>query len=117
MGASVPIAPSDMSAEDRALLDHPEAREIWNWLSREHWDRRLTLGSKLEADLGLDSLEWLHLALEMEQRAELTDDTVARVKTVRDLLREVAGASAGRKPNAGISFLDEPEAYLSSYQT
>src|SRR5688572_29929168 len=119
MGASVPIAPSDMSAEDRALLDHPGAREIWNWLSREHRDRPLTLGSKLEADLGLDSLEWLHLALEIQQRAraELTDDIVARVETVRDLLREVAGASAGQKPSPGTSFLDEPEAYLSSHQT
>jgi len=119
MEASGPIAPSDMSAEDRALLDHPEAREIWNWLSREYWDRRLTPDSRLEADLGMDSMEWLHLALETEQRAraELTDDTVAQLHTVRDLLREVAGGLPRRKPSAGMSFLDEPETYLSSDQT
>jgi long-chain acyl-CoA synthetase len=108
-----------MSAEDRVLLAHPDAREVWTWLSRQIWDRQLTLDSQLEADLGVDSLDWLHLALEMQERArtELTDDIVARVDTVRDLLREVAEASAGQKPNAGTSFLDEPETYLSSHQT
>ena len=55
----------------------------------------------LDLDLGVDSLEWLGLTLEIERRAgvELDEAAIARVATIRDLLRAVADAPrAGSQP-------------------
>jgi long-chain acyl-CoA synthetase len=111
------MADTGMGASDHALLNSRAARAAWHWLVERYPDRRLTLDSSLRSEAGLDSLEWLHLALEIERRAGAiwSDEAIARVETVRDLLREAACVpAAGVAP--GVSFLDEPEAHLSSGQ-
>jgi long-chain acyl-CoA synthetase len=99
----------EMSSGDHALPDSQAAREAWRWLA-ERYPGRLTPDSSLRSDLGLDSLDWLQLALEIERRAGIrwSDEAIVRTETVRDLLREAASAPAA----AGTSFLDAPEAHL-----
>jgi long-chain acyl-CoA synthetase len=107
-----PMPLDDMSAEDRALLEDPAARQAWGWLAARYADRRLSPDSDLTVDLGIDSMDWLNISLEMSQRTgvDLTEDAIARVRTVRDLLTELTGG--GEVVGAARFSLDEPEAAL-----
>jgi long-chain acyl-CoA synthetase len=115
--AAEPIDVAQMSAEDQDLLRDPAARKVWQWLAERYGHRRLTPDSSPELDLGIDSVEWLAVTLEIGQRTgiDLSEEAIARVGTVRDLLREVAeAAEAGETFDA--SLLDAPETYLSDAQ-
>ena len=95
-----PAAPSELSAEDRQLLASPIAAGAWDLVSRRYAAKRPTLGSHLALDLGIDSLEWMGLSLELEAKlgVALFDDDVADVETIHDLL--AALIRAGAKPEA-----------------
>jgi long-chain acyl-CoA synthetase len=110
-----PMPPEEMSAEDRALLEDPAAAATWELLAGRFADRRLSPDSDLNLDLGIDSMEWLNISLEISQRTGvgLGEDTIARVRTVRDLLAEVAGG-AGKEMDRRL--LEDPEAALSEEQ-
>ncbi|MGH7277416.1 MAG: 1-acyl-sn-glycerol-3-phosphate acyltransferase, partial [Candidatus Rokuibacteriota bacterium] len=112
-----PVSIEELGDEDRALLEAPAARSVWNWLVERYPDRRITPDASPQLDLGIDSLEWLTLTLEMRERAgiELTEDAIARVETVRDLLQESAAAAEAEAP-AGPSLLERPEEALSPDQ-
>jgi len=89
-----PIPVEHMAPEDRQLLELPEARMVWEWLSRRFSDARLTPDTHLHLDLGVDSLEWLSVTLEMREQTgfELSDEAIGRIETLRDLLREASEA-------------------------
>ena len=91
-------APAVMSAADQALLASPGAARVWRWLERRFPDRPLSLDMSPQIDLGVDSLGWVNLSLEMEQALGLTlsEAAIARIVTLRDLVGE-AGA-AGEHP-------------------
>jgi long-chain acyl-CoA synthetase len=112
-----PIAVADMAEADRALLEHAGARAAWQWLALRYRDRHLTMDVSPALDLGVDSLEWLGLTLEIERRAgiELDEAAIARIGTVRDLLREVATAPPRGEAAPGVPW-DEPEQVLSPAQ-
>jgi long-chain acyl-CoA synthetase len=115
---SGPIAVADMTEADRELLGHASARRIWEWLAQRYPRQRLTMDVSLGLDLGVDSLEWLGLTLEIERRAgvELDAGATARVATVRDLLRAVVEAPETLdKPST--AHWDEPERLLSPSQS
>lgn len=110
-----PLPIEEMAPEDRAALENSAAREVWDLLASRYHDRRLTPSSSPQLDLGIDSIEWLNLTLEIQQRSgvELTGEAVARIETVRDLLREVnEGGAAVQMP----SWLADPEALLAEDQ-
>jgi long-chain acyl-CoA synthetase len=67
-------------------------------------------------ELGLDSLEWLTLTLELRERAgvELGEEALAKVETVRDLLREATTADEARGP--AVTPLARPEEALTEDQ-
>ena len=112
-----PIAIADMVEADRLLLERESAKLVWEWLPQRYPGRRLTMDVSLELDLGVDSLEWLGLTLEIERRAgvELDEAAITRVATIRDLLRAVGDAPrAGSPPGA---WWDEPERLLSPAQS
>jgi len=104
-----------MSGEDRALLDDPAAQATWELLARRYKDKRLTPDSNPGLDLGVDSLEWLNLAFETRERAgvELTESAIARIETIRDLLREVSEAS---EAESEAEPLGRPEEILTDKQ-
>jgi long-chain acyl-CoA synthetase len=112
-----PIAVADMVESDRLLVEHPSAKAVWEWLSQRYSTRRLTMDVSLGLDLGVDSMEWLGLTLEIERRAgvQLDEAEIARVATIRDLLRAVVDAPAAEVGWWGALW-DEPERLLSPAQ-
>ena len=112
------MTPERMPPEDRALLENAAANAIWQWLAARHADKGLTPDTSPQLDLGMDSMAWLNLTLTIGQLTgvELGEDAIARVQTVRDLLREVAAASAGGRHTPPPDPLDEPERKLTGEQ-
>jgi long-chain acyl-CoA synthetase len=84
-----------LSDEDRALLDRAPAGEVWTWLQARFKNMPLTFDTSPELDLGLDSFEWMSLAMELQERfgVRLTEDAIARMSTLRALLRETQQAA------------------------
>ncbi len=108
-----PVAVEEMAAEDRTVLEDDAARSAWGYLARKYAGEPLTPDSNLQLDLGVDSMEWLNLTLEIAQRTgvELDEGAIGRIETVRDLLVEVGQAKeAGPKVSAAL--LDDPEAAI-----
>lgn len=87
-------AARELAAEDAALLARPRARAVWDWLSGRFVDTPLSLDTSPQIDLHVDSLGWVALTLEIQQRfgVSLTGEAVSRILTVRDLLREIEAA-------------------------
>lgn len=94
-------APAALSEADRGLLATSPAREIWGWLASRYPDRRLGLETSPQLDLGIDSLQWIELTTEIQDRfgVRLTEAAIGRIITLRDLLGEIARAS-GAAPAA-----------------
>jgi long-chain acyl-CoA synthetase len=118
---SGPVPVDQMNEEDRTLLDNPRARKVWDWFCERFSDRRLRPDSHLQMDLGLDSLDWVDLTIGIRRRTgvDLTDQAIARIETVRDLLEEVArnefaGESGETDPleNPDEVLTDEQKAWL-----
>lgn len=91
-------AESALSPQDEALLRDPGARKLWTWLQARYPGRQITLDSNPQLDLGIDSLGWIGLTLEIERAVGVTIDepTIAHVASIRDLL-SAAIASASRR--------------------
>lgn len=91
---SRPIPVELMAPEDRQLLDDPVVLRTWNWLAGRFPAVRLTPDTALSLELGLDSLEWMSMTLELRDRAgvDLPEEALSRIGTVRDLLREAGEA-------------------------
>lgn len=89
-----PMPIDAMTPEDRQLIEDPVALQVWNWLAGRFPAVRLTPDTNMALDLGLDSLEWMTLTLELRDRIgiDLPEEAVSRVATVRDLLRETVEA-------------------------
>ena len=113
-----PISPEEMSEEDRTLLENRAARDVWDWLTERYPDQRLTPDTSPQLDLGIDSMAWVNLTLEIGQSAgvELDEETIERVDTVRDLLNEVSEQDEADAAASGPSPLEEPEEVLSDEQ-
>ena len=112
---AAPVPASTLSETDRALLADPAARPVWDWLQDRYPDRRLSLDTSPQLDLGLDSLAWVGLSLEMEQRfgAHLTEQAISRVVTLRDFLGEVASAkSTGADATAALELTPDQRRWL-----
>ncbi|MBA3472190.1 MAG: AMP-binding protein, partial [Rubrobacter sp.] len=117
-GAAGPIPVEEMSEEDRELLEDPAAEQVWELLTRRYPDARLTPDTSPQLDLGVDSMEWVNLTMEIGESAgvELDEEAIDGIDTVRDLLREVAEASESGETPSGISPLEQPEEVLDEDQ-
>jgi long-chain acyl-CoA synthetase len=103
-----------MSSDDRTLLDDPAARKTWQWLGQRFAERPITPDTSPRLDLGIDSLEWLNLTLEIRQccGVELDEQAIGRIETVRDLLREVAERPVADKAESAADPLENPDEQL-----
>ena len=118
-GAVGPMPIEEMPEEDRALLEHAAARGVWDLLARRYSDRRLAPDTSPQLDLGIDSLGWMDLTLEIAQSVgvELSEEAIGRIYTVHDLLGEVV--QQAEEPSVGMSQalpLEHPEEILSNEQ-
>jgi len=111
-----PVAPEEMSDEDRALLEDPAAMSVWRLLAERFPDRRLAPETSPQLDLDIDSLGWVTLTLEIGEKTgvELNEEAIDRIDTVRDLLREVAAGSGETIHH--VSLFERPEEALDDRQ-
>jgi long-chain acyl-CoA synthetase len=98
-------APAELEAADRALVETPLGRKVWQWLRERYPDRPLTLDTSPQLDLGVDSLEWVALTVEIERSfgAALNAEHLSRVLTLRDLLHEIETAAAAGGSSAAAT--------------
>ena len=112
--ASAPgsLAAAEMGAEDSRLLECPRVRAVWQWLSARYPGVRPDASPQL--DLGIDSLGWVALTAEMEERfgVSLGSEQLSRVLTVRDLLQAIREAGTGPGRAAGPTGVDTAARYL-----
>jgi long-chain acyl-CoA synthetase len=109
-----PMPVDEMTDSDRLLLESEGAEQTWGWLAGRYPEARLTPDTSLQFDLGVDSLEWLSMTLELRERfgIELDEEAISRIETVRDLLQQ-AGEHAGERPGAPqVDPLERPEELL-----
>jgi len=110
---SRPIPIELMAPEDRQLLEDSVPLRTWNWLAGRFPAERLTPDTALSLELGLDSLEWMSMTLELRDLVgvDLSEEALQRIGTVRDLLREASEAeqatSAAIDPTVQLAQPDE----------
>lgn len=92
-----------LSNEDRALLARAPAGEIMAFLRARYKSDSIGPETHPALDLGIDSLEWMALALALQERfgIRLEEPDIAKIVTFRDLLRLVV--EGGRTPTAPAS--------------
>ena len=96
--------PGELSAEDGRLLEAERAGRVWDGLPRRFPDKPVGMDASLAVDLGIDSLDWVALTLDLQEAAgvALTEEAVAGIGSVRDLLRAaVAAPEAGMEAAGG----------------
>jgi long-chain acyl-CoA synthetase len=103
-----------LSEADTALLAAPLAAAMWHWTHARYPDQAIALDTSPQLDLGVDSLGWLELSLALEREfgIALTEQQIARIVTLRDLLREAATATPSTAASPGIS---APNIWLAPY--
>jgi long-chain acyl-CoA synthetase len=103
------VAPGSraLSAADRALLASSPAREIWAWLGTRYPDKQLAPDLSPQLDLGIDSLEWVTMTLELAERfgIQLTEQDAADALTLRDLLVRAGARGRHDEPVAKVPVL------------
>ncbi len=111
-GASGPARPAELSAEDRAMLEGSPGRELWAWLHERYPGRTLTLDLSPQIDLGIDSLEWVTITLDLAERfgIRFTEEDGAEIFTLRDLLGRAADRIGGEAPAIGTGTLSPEQA-------
>lgn len=90
-------APVPLNEADAALVAMPGAREVWEILKARYPGKPVAPDASPALDLGIDSLEWISLAMEIESRIglRLTEDEMAGMDSLRALLqRATDGAPA-----------------------
>jgi long-chain acyl-CoA synthetase len=97
-GRVVEAAP--LSEADAALVATPGAAEVWAILKARYAGKPVSPDASPALDLGIDSLEWLSLAMEIEARTglRLTEDEMAGMESLRDLLRRAASDAPAPPP-------------------
>ncbi|HSG65534.1 MAG TPA: AMP-binding protein, partial [Gammaproteobacteria bacterium] len=107
------LAPrSSLAPPDRELLEDPIAARVWDWLGERFEGKAISPDTHMQLDLGVDSLEWLNLTLQIRNRAgvDLADEAIGRIETVRDLLQEAAESKRASELSGGVlELLREPE--------
>ena len=113
-----PATPKPLSDDDRALVEQPPVAAAWQVLKDRYAARGLSLDSDPQLDLGIDSLEWLSLGLELESATgvALAEQDFAEVTQVRDLLRLVEARAAApvdtTRPTRAGSLADDEARWL-----
>lgn len=114
-----PLPVAEMSFEDQQLLEDDTALRTWHWVGQRFPRVRLTPDSHLQLDLGVDSLAWLTLTLEIRTAVgvDLDENAISRIEVVRDLLRETVVAQQHSEHGpAPLEILQHPETLLSPEQ-
>jgi len=91
-------APSEqtpkLSESDHQFITEMKCEDIWAWLATRFPDVPLSLDTSPQLDLDLDSLGWLNLSFDLDERfaVRLDDEALGRITTLRHLLQEIIAA-------------------------
>jgi long-chain acyl-CoA synthetase len=93
-------APQPLTEADAALVALPGAAVVWDILRARYPGKPVAPDASPSLDLGIDSLEWLSLAMEIEARAglRLTEDEMAEMTTIRALLLRASDGAPAPAP-------------------
>ncbi|MBU6455177.1 MAG: AMP-binding protein [Cyanobacteria bacterium REEB67] len=108
----------DLPHADQEMFSEPIAQGLWQFIAERFPGQRLNLDSSIQLDLGIDSLEWMALSLDIREHfgIELDESTILNINTIRDLIAETVKLSKkGLNASTGDLLL-EPEKQLSSEQ-
>ncbi len=85
---------SDATAAGAAGIQSDLEKEIFAWLQQRFPETPLSLKTSPQLDLGIDSLDWTSLTLELQEHFDvlITEEVLARIVTIADLLNEAAAA-------------------------
>lgn len=103
---------------DRAVIERSPGREVWALLQRRYPGLADDLDANPQLDLGIDSLEWLAVAMELEAvlGIRLSEADVNGVGSIRDLIasaeRAGSAASSGGRAGAGLDPADADRRWL-----
>ncbi len=113
--ATGPVPMENLSSEERAQLENDRARALWDLLCQRYPTRPVAPDAHLEIDLGIDSLDWVELSLEIEKATGVAvdDRLIGRVDRVRDLLAAMAEAETETGTEGRRTPLEDPESALS----
>lgn len=91
-------ASRDLTPEERDWVSAESRSGVWALLRRQLEGRPFDLDSHLQLDLGLDSFDWMTLALSIEEQSgvQLDAANIAQIETVRDLLQMVGSEIESR---------------------
>lgn len=111
-------ASEKLSVDDEILLGHPEVLQVWKYLQDRYRSEFVTLDSNPQLDLGIDSLEWLELAIDLQRscRIELDESAIGRINSVRELLVEISRKSERHTAAVLADALTEPDEHISEAQ-
>ncbi len=109
-------AETALDANDLELLQNERVSKVWNYFVKHYPEKRLSLDMSPQLDLGIDSLDWLNLTMEIREliAAEIEPSSLSDLKTMRDLLKvvlECADVDGNHK-----NWYDKPEDILSAEQ-
>jgi long-chain acyl-CoA synthetase len=90
-----PQQAAPLGEADAALIATPGAREVWEILTTRYAGKPVAPDANPLLDLGIDSLEWVSLAMEIEARTglRLTEDEMAEMASLRALLERAASGA------------------------
>ncbi|BDG70827.1 AMP-binding protein [Roseomonas fluvialis] len=93
-------APQPLNESDAALVAMPGAAAVWEILKARYPGKPVAPDASPSLDLGIDSLEWLSLAMEIEARTglRLTEDEMAEMTTIRALLLRASDGAPAPAP-------------------
>ncbi len=112
--------PRALTEAEKQRMSTPRARRLLDWLEQRFPDQPLHPDTTLQGDLGIDSLSWVDLSLDIEGRVgvSLDEETIAQVGTVGELVEavekdgEATGEAAERRERTRQWLWGERERYL-----
>jgi long-chain acyl-CoA synthetase len=106
-----------VAASDAALLEMSTARDVWRWLRDRYPDHHIGFDTSPQLDLGIDSLGWIDLTLALQQSfgIRLMEAQIARIVTVRDLMREALAAAGHPGADSPAESPARQQAWLEPY--
>jgi len=110
--------PAEPKEGDLQLLQSATVNAAWHWLQERFAGSGITLDSSPQLDLGIDSLKWVTITGEVEEKfgIVLNTEALSRVLTIRELLYTIDAAArelpATARPDLGRSgaqrYLENP---------
>ncbi len=109
-----PVEIFELSSDDQKLLDDPDSRAVWDWLTEKYSDYSLTFSSNFQFDLNVDSLEWVNLTLKISQLTgiDLSEEKILQIETVRQLFETLDQVRTEDAKRVNKRIFAQPEAVL-----